>query len=94
MQDVKYHILYFYHFFKLVKLVKNFNTTRDAKDWFIKTYILANSSILLRRALSKETYDDEDAEDDSTFYWPPHFEKLDFNNRIKSVRILSDSLSK
>lgn len=74
-------------FFKFVKLIKNFNTSYDAKKWFVNKYILPNANLVRSILTSDKSSDDCEDDDTEEVYWPPHFEKMDFNKKSHSQYI-------
>lgn len=71
-----------YHgdFYKFIKLVKNFDTFFEAKEWFQKKYLLRDGSYSLDRT-NIISHDKQCEEEKEKIYWSNSYEKFDPSRR-------------
>lgn len=70
-----------YHgdFYKFVKLIKHFDTYKEAKQWFNKTYLLQNDSLKdILNSEHKTNYN----KNEEILYWSDKYKKLDLNKKV------------
>jgi len=67
--------------YNFVRLVKKFETRREAKDWFDMTYIYRGQN-LLKRGIGKQNQDTLLKKKKTKVLWPVRFKRLDLHYRL------------